>query len=343
MSKYTDFFAAASTGLYPHTGSAAITGSHHVTGSVDFAYASAGGGTVGGAWSAAPSNMIIPRHSLGGAGTQTSALAFGGYSATTATEEYNSGTWSAAPANMITARFTLAGAGTQTSALAFGGTTPAVTNATEEYNSGTWSAAPSNMISGRFALGGAGTQTSALAFGGVITGNTEEYNSGTWSAAPANMSIARFSLAGAGTQTSALAFGGRAPAITNATEEWGATAISSFKNGFNFSDSTGDTTVKNLIQTSAQRYKTNIQPLDNQIDNIKGLNPVTYDWKTGGKDIGFLADELNETYPELVAKDKFGDVSGINYSKMVSLLVKSVQEQQIQIENINNKIKNIKK
>tara|TARA_R110002126_G_scaffold19306_1_gene72460 strand:+ start:142 stop:1023 length:882 start_codon:yes stop_codon:yes gene_type:complete len=293
--------------------------------------------------------MITARRGLAGAGTQTSALAFGGTTpaVTNATEEYNSGTWSAAPANMITARRGLAGAGTQTSALAFGGTTPAVTNATEEYNgtAQTWSPG-GNLATPRYNLAGAGTQTSALAFGGrnPVTNATEEYNgvAQTWSPG-GNLATPRYNLAGAGTQTSALAFGGRAPAITNATEEWGATAISSFKNGFNFSDSTGDTTVKNLIQTSAQRYKTNIQPLDNQIDNIKGLNPVTYDWKTGGKDIGFLADELNETYPELVAKDKFGDVSGINYSKMVSLLVKSVQEQQIQIENINNKIKNIKK
>ena len=155
------------------------------------------------------------------------------------------------------------------------------------------------------------------------------------------MIIARLLLAGAGTQTAALGFGGY-PGSQAFTEEYTLPAPA-FINGFNFSSVTGDTTVVNLIQTSAARFKTNIQPLDNQIDTIKGLNPVKYEWKTGGKDIGFIADEMNKSYPELVSKDKVGDVSGINYSKMVSLLVKSVQEQQIQLESINNKIKSINK
>ena len=157
------------------------------------------------------------------------------------------------------------------------------------------------------------------------------------------MIIARLLLAGAGTQTAGLAMGGY-PGAQAFTEEYNATAgAGGYINGFNFSKTTGDTTVINLIQTSAARFKTNIQPLDNQIDTIKGLNPVKYEWKTGGKDIGFIADEMNKSYPELVSKDKVGDVSGINYSKMVSLLVKSVQEQQIQLESINNKIKSINK
>jgi hypothetical protein len=69
---------------------------------------------------------------LAGAGIQTAALAFGGYStaATAATEEYDGSTWTTG-GNLGTARYQLAGAGTQTSALAFGGTP--TTGATEEW------------------------------------------------------------------------------------------------------------------------------------------------------------------------------------------------------------------
>jgi hypothetical protein len=58
------------------------------------------------------------RHSLGGAGTQTAGLAFGGIytRSTNATEEYDGTSWTAG-GNLNTARRSLAGAGTQTAGL----------------------------------------------------------------------------------------------------------------------------------------------------------------------------------------------------------------------------------
>jgi hypothetical protein len=72
---------------------------------------------------------------MAGAGTQTAALAFGGYTTvnTGATEEYDGTTWATSPGSLNTARRGLAGAGTQTAALAFGGSIPAATAATEEW------------------------------------------------------------------------------------------------------------------------------------------------------------------------------------------------------------------
>jgi hypothetical protein len=68
-------------------------------------------------------NLNTARQSLAGAGTQTAALAFGGFetqAATAATEEYDGSTWTSNP-SLNTARYSLAGCGTQTAALAFGG------------------------------------------------------------------------------------------------------------------------------------------------------------------------------------------------------------------------------
>jgi hypothetical protein len=64
------------------------------------------------------------RNNLGGVGTQTAGLAFGGATTppnTGATEEYDGSTWTSNPTGLNTARYQLAGAGTQTAALAFGG------------------------------------------------------------------------------------------------------------------------------------------------------------------------------------------------------------------------------
>jgi hypothetical protein len=85
-------------------------------------------------------NLNTARASLGGAGTQTASLGFGGNTGTEtgATEEYDGSTWTSVN-SMNTARRELAGCGIQTAALGFGGYTgPALTGATEEYDGTTW-------------------------------------------------------------------------------------------------------------------------------------------------------------------------------------------------------------
>jgi hypothetical protein len=195
----------------------------------------------GGSWTTVNS-MNTGRGDLAGAGTQTSALAFGGVTpapaVSTATEKYDGTNWSSNPTGLNTARNALAGCGTQTSALAFGGFVPPATrsNATEKFNGTSWTSV-NNMNTGRRYLAGCGTQTSALAFGGNTTStppsqvvaNTEKYDGTNWTAGN-TMNTARKELGGAGIQTAALAFGGAilAPPIsfgasTAATEKFNGT------------------------------------------------------------------------------------------------------------------------
>ena len=102
---------------------------------------------------------------MGGCGTQTAGLGFGGGPPSTgATEEYNGTSW-VAGGSLNTGRHSLAGAGIQTAALAFGGTIPGVTGATEKYDGTSWTTTTS-MSNARTYLAGAGTATAALAFGG---------------------------------------------------------------------------------------------------------------------------------------------------------------------------------
>jgi hypothetical protein len=91
----------------------------------------------GASWTAG-GNLNTARGSLGGAGTQTSALAFGGITTVNVanTEEYNGTSWTNG-GNLSTARRALGGAGTQTAGLAFGGFTGTTYLAnTEEYTGG---------------------------------------------------------------------------------------------------------------------------------------------------------------------------------------------------------------
>jgi hypothetical protein len=126
-----------------------------------------GGVTAAGAW-ATGNNLNTSRGYLAGAGTQTEALAFGGFTTTFsgATEEYDGTSWATSPGSLNTSRSSLAGAGTQTAALAFGGVDTFYTTATEEYDGTSWISNPTGLNTARDFLGSAGTQTAGLGFGG---------------------------------------------------------------------------------------------------------------------------------------------------------------------------------
>ena len=101
-----------------------------------------------------------------------------------------------------------------------------------------------------------------------------------------------------------------------------------------------DVSFNSITETSALKYKENIQDLEN--NPILNLRPVTFDWKTTGeKDYGLIAEEVNEHLPELVKKSEEGEVEGIKYTKLTSLLIKTVQDQAKQIEQLTTRISNL--
>ena len=108
-------------------------------------------------------------------------------------------------------------------------------------------------------------------------------------------------------------------------------------------DVNGTTRTTTLVETSARRYKENIVSLQDQLENIKKLEPVEFEWKeTKKKDIGLIAEDVEKIYPQLVEHDDNGDVMGVKYSKITSLLVKAIQEQQEQIDQLKIEVKNLK-
>jgi hypothetical protein len=83
--------------------------------------------------------------------------------------------------------------------------------------------------------------------------------------------------------------------------------------------------------------------MGSQLSNVMRLQPVEFDWKMNKKhDIGFIAESVRDVYPNLVSTNREGEVEGMNYSKLVSALVKSIQEQQEQINNLSEEINKLK-
>ena len=168
----------------------------------------------GSSWTSV-NNLPAAKYIMGGAGIQTAALGFGGYTATTrvaTTEEYDGTNWTSGSA-MSLAVYSMGAAGLQTAALSFGGNvgSPNATVNTEEYNGSAWTSG-GDLNTGRRYIAGAGTQTAALGFGGgpAAIVLTEMYDGTSWSNT-VDMGIAMKNHGGAGLQGSALACGGESP------------------------------------------------------------------------------------------------------------------------------------
>lgn len=96
------------------------------------------------------------------------------------------------------------------------------------------------------------------------------------------------------------------------------------------------------------RLKTNIKPICSAIDVINKLNPVQYNWNSVAKELnplkddsteyGLIAQELEKVMPELV-HEIYGKYKSIDYVKLVPILIKAVQEQQIKIEKLEKLVK----
>ena len=135
-----------------------------------------------------------------------------------------------------------------------------------------------------------------------------------------------------------------------------------FTNSITFTPSTNTLTLSGLssggftcdgditaFKTSDRRFKDNIKPIVNPIEKIKKIGGYNFEWnKLGeentnnkGKDIGVIAQEVEEVMPEIVTTRDNG-YKAVQYEKIVPLLIESIKEQQIMIEELRGQIDELK-
>lgn len=94
----------------------------------------------------------------------------------------------------------------------------------------------------------------------------------------------------------------------------------------------GNTTINGTINTneivigSDYRLKTNIKPLDNTFV-VDHLRPVEYNKNNcDKKEIGFIAHELQNVYPDFVTGSKDSEaMQNVNYNNLIGILVNEIQ------------------
>ena len=114
-------------------------------------------------------------------------------------------------------------------------------------------------------------------------------------------------------------------------------------------DEVGSVSMSNLEQGTGVAYNTssdarlkNVTGKARGLEVINALNPVAFDWKkTGVSDEGLIAQEVEHYIPNIVQEGNNGYYQ-LDYGKLVTPLIKAVQEQQKQIEELKQEIEALK-
>jgi hypothetical protein len=98
------------------------------------------------------------------------------------------------------------------------------------------------------------------------------------------------------------------------------------------------------------RFKENVQPLSGALDKVLHLRGVSFTWRSGqftnlnfapGKQVGFIAQELEQVLPEAVSRDDHGYYR-VAYSEVMPLLTEAIKEQQQTIARLQQETTELK-
>lgn len=97
------------------------------------------------------------------------------------------------------------------------------------------------------------------------------------------------------------------------------------------------------LASSDERLKDNIILITNPIDKIKKLGGYTFNWNDISKkpthieEVGVIAQEVQKVLPQIV-REKGDGYLGVDYEKIVPLLIEGIKEQQNQIDELKAEV-----
>ena len=97
------------------------------------------------------------------------------------------------------------------------------------------------------------------------------------------------------------------------------------------------------VCSSSLRYKTQVQSFNEGLSVVRRLQPISFRWKDNMKmsDVGFAAESVNSVEPLLTTYNQKGEIEGVKYAQLTTVLVNAVKEQQVQIEEQQRQIREL--
>jgi hypothetical protein len=110
-------------------------------------------------------------------------------------------------------------------------------------------------------------------------------------------------------------------------------------------DVDGDVVAYSTVTNSDRRLKTDIQTIESASEKVSQLRGVEYTWshgkRKGQRDIGLIAQEVEEVVPEVVSEGELLDgttAKRVDYAKLVGLLIEANKELQQEVKELKDKV-----
>lgn len=103
--------------------------------------------------------------------------------------------------------------------------------------------------------------------------------------------------------------------------------------------------------SSDKRFKKNVNPLEESLEKMSRLQGVSFEWDRetfkdknfkSGKQIGLIAQDVEQVFPELVNTDAEGYKS-LQYEKLTAVLVEAVKELKAQNQELMERVEKLEK
>ena len=89
------------------------------------------------------------------------------------------------------------------------------------------------------------------------------------------------------------------------------------------------------------RLKDIEKPIENAVQSLQGLQTIYYSWKASQDKklyLGLIAQEVEAVFPEIVSESSIDGMKGVKYTELIPVLIKAIQEQQSQIEELKSRV-----
>ena len=96
---------------------------------------------------------------------------------------------------------------------------------------------------------------------------------------------------------------------------------------------------------SSRRFKKDIEPMDKTSESILALKPITFRYKsdkTGMAQFGLIAEEVAEVNPNLVVRDKNGEIYTVRYEAVNAMLLNEFLKEHQKVEEQQGTIGQLK-
>jgi hypothetical protein len=94
--------------------------------------------------------------------------------------------------------------------------------------------------------------------------------------------------------------------------------------------------------SSSRRFKKEIKPMDSASESILALKPVTFHYKsdnTGTPQFGLVAEEVAEVNPNLVVRDKNGEIYTVRYDVVNAMLLNEFLKEHRKVQELDKDLR----